>query len=326
MIDMKNIIFIIVLILSPLIGSSSNKWVSDDIFSDIDGIGIITINNLCSYQNEQIYLIGEYDLDANPFPEDESMFVFQFDNINNVWNRLVDTFNILRFDGFEYVAPIGTDSLLLIGSETSLSVIDRFNPVVDTFNYFGKNKGGWSAYFPDSSFGYTTSGYLHTTNDGGKTWTNLSEKLNQKINSVNSIPAFLHVRFLTDSTFLCIGNGLDWNYDEREFAYVDLRDYSIEIRQTFNFQNLRFSQFHAIDDSIFFLAGERNPRSGGSGNDFILKSTDGGRNWREVLDFYDSFSDVTRIYSNHIAPFGIQEITFRDSLHGIAVGQSSNIL
>ncbi|MBX3042320.1 MAG: T9SS type A sorting domain-containing protein [Ignavibacteriae bacterium] len=77
-----------------------------------------------------------------------------------------------------------------------------------------------------------------------------------------------------------------------------------------------------VTEKLFFICGWSNDIAGGSCRDAIYKSTDGGKNWRRVLDLYNDrkFNDTLR------NPFGLQQIAFKDSLTGIAVGQFGTII
>ena len=77
-----------------------------------------------------------------------------------------------------------------------------------------------------------------------------------------------------------------------------------------------------INENLIFAGGKSNGISGGSGHDAIYKSTDGGKNWRRVLDLY---SEEYK-FPKYLPPFGLQQIAFKDSLTGIAVGQFGKIL
>lgn len=102
--------------------------------------------------------------------------------------------------------------------------------------------------------------------------------------------------------------------------------------------NIKSNQYHfnyidvvgfAIDDlcvvteNLLFVCGKSNSISGGSGHDAIYKSTDGGENWRRVLDIHPSDTDNKL---TGIKRFGLQSIAFKDSLTGIAVGQFGKIV
>jgi photosystem II stability/assembly factor-like uncharacterized protein len=77
-----------------------------------------------------------------------------------------------------------------------------------------------------------------------------------------------------------------------------------------------------VNDKIIFVCGKSNKFDGGSGNDVIYKSTNGGKNWRRVLDLYYH----NKLDTNSRTPFGLHQIAFKDSLIGIAVGQFGKIL
>jgi hypothetical protein len=76
-----------------------------------------------------------------------------------------------------------------------------------------------------------------------------------------------------------------------------------------------------VNENLLFVCGKSNNISGGSGHDAIYKSTDGGESWRRVLDLSTTVSK--HFYNN---PFGLQQIAFKDSLTGVAVGQFGKIL
>jgi hypothetical protein len=77
-----------------------------------------------------------------------------------------------------------------------------------------------------------------------------------------------------------------------------------------------------VSENKLFICGKSNTIDGGSGHDAIYKSADGGKNWWRVLDLY---SDDSK-FNSKMSPFGLQQIAFKDSLTGIAVGQFGKIL
>ena len=85
------------------------------------------------------------------------------------------------------------------------------------------------------------------------------------------------------------------------------------------------ADMYYLDDNNIFTCGKSNTLNGGSGNDAIAKSTDGGKTWRRVLDLYSDDSKFKR--TDHQPPeFGVSSIAFKDSLTGVAVGQFGKIL
>jgi len=78
-----------------------------------------------------------------------------------------------------------------------------------------------------------------------------------------------------------------------------------------------------IDENHIFICGSSNSMSGGSCHDAIFKSSDSGRSWRRVLDFR---SDRSKFNKQSFPPFGLQSISFKDSLIGLAVGQFGKIV
>jgi len=77
-----------------------------------------------------------------------------------------------------------------------------------------------------------------------------------------------------------------------------------------------------VNENLLFACGKSNTLNGGSGHDAIYKSADGGKNWRRVLDMYY----YNKLDTNSRNPFGLQQIAFKDSLAGIAVGQFGKIV
>jgi hypothetical protein len=125
--------------------------------------------------------------------------------------------------------------------------------------------------------------------------------------------------FINDSILYCVVQKyyygtfvlkLNINTKEYEFYFID------KIRGYLEF-------LCVVNENLLFVCGKSNTISGGSGHDAIYKSTDGGNNWRRVLDLYSSSNK----FNNHDIPeFGLQSIAFKDSLSGIAVGQFGKIL
>ena len=87
-------------------------------------------------------------------------------------------------------------------------------------------------------------------------------------------------------------------------------------------ENLAPRDLSIVNENLMFVCGQSNIISGGSGHDAIYKCTDGGKNWRRVLDLYND-RKFNYTYRN---PFGLQCIAFKDSLTGIAVGQFGTII
>lgn len=82
------------------------------------------------------------------------------------------------------------------------------------------------------------------------------------------------------------------------------------------------SDLSIVKGGVILTCGKSNNIEGGSGHDAIYKSTDSGKNWRRVLDLY---SEAYK-FPNYLPAFGLQQIAFKDSLTGIAVGQFGKIL
>ncbi len=80
-----------------------------------------------------------------------------------------------------------------------------------------------------------------------------------------------------------------------------------------------------INENTYYLVGKGYGISGGSGHDMIYKTTDGGRNWRCVLDMYGDDRKFG-LKRGDLPPFGLQSIDFKDSLNGIATGQFGKIV
>ncbi len=88
-----------------------------------------------------------------------------------------------------------------------------------------------------------------------------------------------------------------------------------------NFEFRLSSDFCIVTDSLYFLAGNTNVISGGTGHDAIFKTIDAGKTWRKVLDLYSSSSKIT-----NQSAFGLQKIAFKNDSVGIAVGQFGKIV
>ncbi|GAB1370755.1 hypothetical protein MASR1M45_08170 [Candidatus Kapaibacterium sp.] len=82
------------------------------------------------------------------------------------------------------------------------------------------------------------------------------------------------------------------------------------------------SDLTIINNSLLYICGWSHDIDGGSCRDAIYKSSDGGKNWRRVLDLYND----RKFNENFRNPFGLQQIAFKDSLTGIAVGQFGTII
>ncbi len=103
-----------------------------------------------------------------------------------------------------------------------------------------------------------------------------------------------------------------------QFAKIDILNETIESKDIFR---MNYNDLEILNDSVFYLCGNKDHISGGSGHDAILKSTDAGKTWRTILDFRP-----TALKMSNITFFGLQDIAFKNDSVGIAVGQFGKIV
>ena len=137
---------------------------------------------------------------------------------------------------------------------------------------------------------------------------------------IDDLPAgtFVNPQFINDSTVVM--GYLDARANKRYFLKININTLKFELHLID--KPFTINDFCYYSDSLMFVCGKSNNISGGSGHDAIYKSTNGGINWRRVLDLY---TDDTK-FNHRMNPFGLQSIAFKDSLTGIAVGQFGKIV
>ena len=170
----------------------------------------------------------------------------------------------------------------------------------------------------DKSIGVCEGGLggLFITTDGWKTFNKFS------IDSSLAGYSYHHPKFINDSIIYSIAYDFSFVYNFKCIFLVlninsqQYKIYDIDVI----FEGI--SDLSIVNDDLIFACGKSNTISGGSGHDAIYKSTNGGKHWRRVLDFYSNNSNFSKV----IHPFGLQQIAFSDSMTGIAVGQFGKIL
>jgi len=173
----------------------------------------------------------------------------------------------------------------------------------------------------DTEIGVITNAYIVldtffilVTNDRWKTY----RKFHKQDDSTRL--SYYYPQFKNDSIVNCIvGNsrGRKGSYFcEFNIITFDYKLYWIGI-------DIGLWDMSIIENKHIFLCGESDFLSGGSSNDGIFKSSDGGKTWRRVLDFR---SDRSKFNKQYFPPFGLQSIAFKDSLTGLAVGQFGKIV
>jgi photosystem II stability/assembly factor-like uncharacterized protein len=138
--------------------------------------------------------------------------------------------------------------------------------------------------------------------------------------------SFSYPRFKNDSILNCIIRNTRGKkgYYFGEFN-INTFEYDLIMIVNHKYVNMFFGDMSVVDKNHIFLCGKSDNISGGSGNDAIFKSADSGKTWRRVLDLYSADSKFNR--TDYQPPeFGLQSISFKDSLTGIAVGQFGKIL
>ncbi len=192
------------------------------------------------------------------------------------------------------------------GSNFNTVILDKVN----SFEYF-------KMY--NNNIGVTTDTYIIPniyyiliTHDGWKSY----EKFNLDETLVRY--SYNNPVFINDSILYCIVQ----NYTSGYFFFklnINTKEYELNFIDKFTGW---FDDLCVINENLLFVCGKSNTLNGGSGHDAIYKSTNGGKNWRRVLDLYNDrkINDTIR------NPFGLQSIAFKDSLTGIAVGQFGTII
>jgi photosystem II stability/assembly factor-like uncharacterized protein len=142
-----------------------------------------------------------------------------------------------------------------------------------------------------------------------------------KIDSGTKNFRFSYPKFINDSILLSIV----YNTYALPAPYFLLHLNINKLNYQLNFIDSLYSisDFFILDVKNMYACGKSHPLSGGTGRDAIYKSTDSGVSWRRVLDLYTHRS---KFHDHYIPPFGLQSISFKDSLTGIAVGQFGKIV
>jgi photosystem II stability/assembly factor-like uncharacterized protein len=167
----------------------------------------------------------------------------------------------------------------------------------------------------NNKIGVITYGVIKITNDGWE-----SHKVFFIDSTFKTFFSYSNPVMLNDSTVIVTTGAnkkiyvLKLNINTNEYDLNKVDDYPFST-----------SNLIKINEKLMFICGKSNTIDGGSGHDAIYKSIDGGKNWRRVLDLYSDDSKFDR--TDHQPPeFGLQQIAFKDSLTGIAVGQFGKIL
>ncbi len=182
----------------------------------------------------------------------------------------------------------------------------------------------------DTNIGVLHNGW-YITHDGWESY-NVFNIAKNKISY-----SYLYPHFINDSMLYAIVRVFDQRDPQYHEPPVDRPIVSGHINHSFmklNINTLEYEIFYidhfsgsrdffVLNEQNLFVCGKSHEISGGSGNDAIYKSTDGGKTWRRVLDLY---SDRTKFHRHFYSPFGLQSIAFKDSLTGIAVGQFGKIV
>ena len=74
------------------------------------------------------------------------------------------------------------------------------------------------------------------------------------------------------------------------------------------------NDLHFVNDTLGFLCAAKSLDIGNTSSDVIFRTRDGGKVWERVLE--QEYEPI----------FGLQSISFKDELHGIAVGQFGKIV
>ena len=109
-----------------------------------------------------------------------------------------------------------------------------------------------------------------------------------------------------------------------QFAKIDVLNETIETKDIYR---MDYNDLEILNDSVFYLCGNKDDIRGGSGHDAIFKTTDAGKTWRTILDLYADWNKIPNIHNlKKPSPFGLQDIAFKNDSVGIAVGQFGKIL
>jgi len=183
--------------------------------------------------------------------------------------------------------------------EIELSSEDRF----DHLDMYNKNIGVISTNTMLNNF-------IQLTRDAWNTY--------QVLPKDPLIFGFAYPRFLNDSILCIIGRSADkprhWYCHKMNINTLESETHLIDIIDI-------IQDFHIVNENLMFVCGKKRELSGGSGDDVIYRTTDAGRTWENVLEIRPGGSKLPGIKTH-----GLQSITFKDSLTGIAVGQFGKII
>ncbi|MFH1050452.1 MAG: T9SS type A sorting domain-containing protein [bacterium] len=191
----------------------------------------------------------------------------------------------------------------------------------------------------DSSIGiaYSALGNIYLTYDGWKTW---EIKSTPVLNDSTWISGFFSPQFKDSNTIIGLSpllNPLDtvdygygikmlydygqvffsWNYKTDKWSYVLFPTTYYDVNDTLHPDTCdAFRMINFVNDSIGFVCGGKGYGIGDAKYDLVYKTKDGGKAWEKVFENFDK----------KLSAWGLQEISFKDELNGVAVGAIGVVL
>ncbi|MBX3045045.1 MAG: T9SS type A sorting domain-containing protein [Candidatus Kapabacteria bacterium] len=291
--------FVIMLIFSCYTASSQNIW--DEVFYKFNELP----ESIECPDSNNFYVVTHNTLDEDPIKifktsdQGKNWVLHSSIFLNNHWIETNSSFSCPDSNNFFLVLRTGQKNSIYISNNSGLSFEKR---ALDDIDYF---RASISMY--NENIGIVSNGQFITRN-GWKSFDNLNEMPYGNAYSP---------RFINDS--ICIMAFSELKLNQKYFLKININTLKFELHLID--KPFTINDFCYFSDSLMFICGKSDNISGGSGHDAIYKSTDGGKNWRRVLNL--STTVAKHFYNN---PFGLQSIAFKDSLTGICVGQFGKIL
>ena len=237
------------------------------------------------------------------------------------WNKIHDEYYDSDVDTVDYpdpqmafdIAYPHKDTIYISYEDTK---IKKTTDMCQTFDTVQLKDAGFlrNIYMADSYNGITGYfKYVWVTNDGWKSWKEIEIPLNKKGKSTGDI--WMHDK----NNF-----GFIWN-DADLFFYYTLTIDGGNNWHTFKFPKLiekkqaNCRNIYFVNDSLGYIVGNIKRNIGDTKKDIIFKTTNGGYSWE--LIYNEEYEKKENNWN-----WGLQNVAFKDSLNGVAVGQFGKIL
>jgi len=296
---------IIMLIFLPLIAFSQNKW------EKVELEGPSRLQSFKSLDSNLYYYVSTY---YNIYKSTNGGYDWDIIYNSYLYETNIDKTEIPDSNSF-FVNHYGTCLVKSLNEFKSLDTVCSGNlNFINIFKMYNSKVGFVSRYEVDTSGGVEVDiNYVVTTNNSFKT--------EDKLEISNSW-------FLMDGDFL----------NENEFIFL-MSDTKLAPNKyvfylmKYNLNTKEFDTIHNFGDEIIYysnmeiyknniyICGVRNPIKGGTGRNYIIKSSDYGKTWKCVQDIYYSHR-AYNVPDSLSDPWGMYRIKFKNDSIGIIIGNS----